>query len=111
MVIGEQALRTDVGGGAIMRGQLERLLATVSWPNVRIGIVPLDAGYRVPLHNGFWILDSKLVQFDTYTAELSLTRPDEVAQYARAFERLAALAVYGPEAGQLIESTLSARKN
>lgn len=106
VVIGEQALRTDVGGGVVMRGQLERLLVMVSRPNLRLGVVPLDAAYRVPLHNGFWILDGKLVQFDTYTAELSLTRPDEVGLYARAFERLTALAVYGSEASNLIESAM-----
>ena len=60
----------------------------------------------MPLNNGFWILDEALVQFDTYSAELSLVRPDEVALYGRAFERLAALAVYGSEARMLITRAL-----
>jgi transcriptional regulator with XRE-family HTH domain len=102
VIIGEQALRTDVGGAAIMREQLERLLTAVGRPNVRLGVVPVHAAYRVPLHNGFWILDDKLAQFDTYATEFSLTRPDEIALYARAFERLAALAVYGSEASDLM---------
>jgi transcriptional regulator with XRE-family HTH domain len=104
MIVGEQALRTNVGGRDVMRAQLDRLITTLTMPQVRLGIVPLDAPYRVPLHNGFWILDSRLVQFDTYTAELSLTRPDEIALYARAFERLTALAVYGSEARAALES-------
>ena len=62
----------------------------------------MDAPYRVPLNNGFWIMDEALVQFDTYSAELSLIRPDEIALYGRAFERLAALAVYGAEARKII---------
>ncbi|GIJ54154.1 helix-turn-helix domain-containing protein [Virgisporangium aurantiacum] len=103
ILVGEQALRTNVGGRDVMCNQLERLSAAIKLPQVRLGVVPLDAAYRVPLHNGFWILDDKLVQFDTYTAELSLTRPDEIATYARAFERLTALAVYGPEARAVIE--------
>lgn len=107
ILIGEPALRTNVGGTEVMRPQIERLLATLDMPQVRLGIVPLDAPYRVPLHNGFWILDSKLVQFDTYTAEVSLTRPDEIAIFARAFERLAALAVYGTEARHVINSSLT----
>ena len=106
MLVGEQALSTDVGGPDVMRGQLERLSSTVDRPNVRVGIVPQAAPYRVPLHNGFWIVDDGLVQFDTYTAELSLTRPDEIALYVRAFERLSALAVYGREAHELIDSRL-----
>jgi hypothetical protein len=108
MVIGEQALHTDVGGHEVMAAQLEHLLAALSLPRLRLGLIPLDAPYRVPLNNGFWIMDEALVQFDTYTAEMSLIRPDEIALYGRAFERLAALAVYGAEARTMISGALSA---
>jgi transcriptional regulator with XRE-family HTH domain len=106
MVVGEQALRTNVGGAEVMTGQLEHLLDVLRLPRLRLGIIPLDAPYRVPLNNGFWIMDEALVQFDTYSAELSLIRPDEIALYGRAFERLAALAVYGVEARKIITGTL-----
>jgi transcriptional regulator with XRE-family HTH domain len=106
MVLGEQALHTNVGGAEVMTGQLERLLAVLKLPRLRLGIIPMDAPYRVPLNNGFWILDEALVQFDTYSAELSLVRPDEIALYGRAFERLAALAVYGAEAKGIIAGAL-----
>jgi len=102
MVVGEQALYTNVGGSDVMRAQLDRLVEQLRLPRLRFGVIPLTSPYRVPLHNGFWILDDRLVQFDTYTAELSLVRPDEIAVYARAFEPLAALAVYGEEARTLI---------
>jgi transcriptional regulator with XRE-family HTH domain len=114
MLLGEQALHTNVGGAEVMAGQLEHLLAALRLPRLRLGIVPIDAPYRVPLNNGFWIMDEALVQFDTYSAELSLIRPDEIALYARAFERLAALAVYGAEAKAIIAGALdrlSARKS
>jgi hypothetical protein len=74
---------------------------------MRLGIIPFDAPYRVPLNNGFWLMDDALVQFDTYTAELSLIRTDEIELYSRAFERLAALAVYGAEARAMIDAALS----
>jgi transcriptional regulator with XRE-family HTH domain len=102
MVIGEQALHTDVGGPDVMTGQLEHLQTVLKLPRLRLGIIPLNAPYRVPLNNGFWILDEALVQFDTYSAELSLVRPDEIALYGRAFERLAALAVYGAEVRAIV---------
>jgi hypothetical protein len=89
-----------------MAGQLEHLLALLRLPRLRLGIIPFDAPYRVPLNNGFWLLDESMVQFDTYTAELSLIRPDEIAMYSRAFERLAALAVYGAEARAMIAKAL-----
>jgi len=102
MVIGEQALHTDVGGPEVMTGQLQHLQTVLKLPRLRLGIIPLNAPYRVPLNNGFWILDEALVQFDTYSAELSLVRPDEIALYGRAFERLAALAVYGAEVRAIV---------
>jgi transcriptional regulator with XRE-family HTH domain len=107
LVLGQQALHTNVGGIEIMTGQLEHLLSALKLPRLRLGIIPLDAPYRVPLNNGFWILDEALVQFDTYSAELSLVRPDEIMLYGRAFERLAALAVYGAEARTIITGTLN----
>jgi transcriptional regulator with XRE-family HTH domain len=107
MVIGEQALRTEVGDPAVMAGQLERVLQVMRLPRVRIGILPAAAPYRVPLNSGFWILDDALVQFDTYTAEVSLVRPDEISVYSRAFERLAALAVYGTGARGMLTQALA----
>jgi hypothetical protein len=108
IIMGEQTLHTNVGGPDVMRAQLRYLLDLLRFPHLRLGIVPLDAPYRVPLHNGFWILDGVLVQFDTYTAELSLIRPDEVTVYARAFERLAALATYGTEVRKRITTAVRA---
>ena len=107
MLLGEQCLHTNVGGADIMAAQLDHLLTLLGLPRMRLGIVPSDAPYRVPLHNGFWIMDDALVQFDTYTAELSLIRPDEIELYGRAFERLAALAVYGAEARAIVEGGLN----
>jgi transcriptional regulator with XRE-family HTH domain len=107
MLLGEQCLHTNVGGADIMAAQLEHLLRLLKLPRMRLGIIPFDAPYRVPLNNGFWIMDDALVQFDTYTAELSLIRPDEIDLYSRAFERLAALAVYGAEATAMIDAALN----
>ncbi len=107
IVIGDQALSTNVGGASVMRSQLQHLLTVLKLPHVALGIIPRNAPYRVPLHNPFWILDDRIVQFDTYTAELSLIRPDEIAIYARAFERLAALAAYRAEARQMITLALA----
>jgi transcriptional regulator with XRE-family HTH domain len=107
ILIGEQALATNVGGPDVMAEQLGRLLDVLRFPQIRLGVVPHNAPYRVPLHNGFWILDASLVQFDTYTAEMSLVRPDEIGLYARAFERLAVLGTYGGEARAMIETALN----
>jgi len=44
-------------------------------PRMRLGIIPFDTPYRVPLNNGFWILDETLVQFDTYSANCRWSGP------------------------------------
>jgi hypothetical protein len=111
VVMGEQTLHTKVGDDDVMIEQLRQLLDLLKFPHLRLGILPLDAPYRVPLHNGFWILDDALVQVDTYTAELSLVRPDEIGLYARAFERLAALATYGTEARAMITAAITERRS
>jgi transcriptional regulator with XRE-family HTH domain len=107
MLLGEQCLHTNVGGADIMSTQLERVLELLKLPRIRLGIIPFDAPYRVPLDNGLWLMDDALVQFDTYTMEMSLVRPDEIELYGRAFERLAALAVYGAEARAMIDAALN----
>jgi transcriptional regulator with XRE-family HTH domain len=107
MLLGEQCMHTNVGGADIMVDQFEQLLRLLRLPRLRIGIIPFDAPYRVPLDNGFWLMDDALVQFDTYSMEMSLVRPDEIELYSRAFERLAALAVYGAEARAMIDAALN----
>jgi hypothetical protein len=52
MLLGEQALRTNVGGAEVMAAQLEHLLAVLKLPRLRLGVIPIDAPYRVPLNNG-----------------------------------------------------------
>ena len=56
------------------------------------------------------ILDEALVQFDTYTAELSLVRPDEIGTHVRAFERLAALATYGSAVRSIVTAAMGKKK-
>jgi transcriptional regulator with XRE-family HTH domain len=40
VILGEQALHTNIGGAEVMRGQLDRLLATMSLPRLNLGIIP-----------------------------------------------------------------------
>ena len=49
MLLGEQCLHTNVGGADIMADQLEHLLSLLKLPRLRIGMIPFDAPYRVPL--------------------------------------------------------------
>jgi len=107
-IIGQQALLTTVGGTDVMIGQLDRLLATMSLPQVSLGIIPAHANYSVPT-NQFIMFDDRLVQVETISAELSITQPREIVLYAKAFHELMKQAVRGQDARALIAAALATR--
>jgi hypothetical protein len=107
IVIGEQALRTRLGDVDVMLGQLGRILEASTLPRLRLGIVPTSAVYEVwPIH-GFWLFDDRMVRVETYTAELTVTQPREIALYSKAFDGLTRSAVYGQHASALITQALN----
>lgn len=110
LIMAEQALHTLVGDTGVMIGQLDRLLTVQSLPRVSLGIVPL----RSPCHvatNQFVIFDDRLVQVETVSAELTLSRPREIALYAKAFQELSEAAVSGEAARDLIATALAALRD
>jgi transcriptional regulator with XRE-family HTH domain len=106
VVLEEQALRTWFGTAEVQLGQLDRLLALMSLPNVSLGIVPLMVERPAVGSAGFWIFDDSLVALETPTASIEVTRPQEIDQYARMFGVLAAPALYGRAARDLVTRTI-----
>ncbi|WP_405182552.1 helix-turn-helix transcriptional regulator [Nocardia sp. NBC_01377] len=104
-LIGEQALRTVVGDPEVMVEQLDRLLVAMTLPRVVLGVIPVDAAYRIPLMN-FAIFDRKMVQAETITAQLTVTQPREVVLYERAFAALGEQAEIGNRARDVIRTAM-----
>lgn len=104
-VLTEAALSTWPGTGEFMPDQFAYLTAAAGRPNVRLGVVPARAAASfllpVPLH-GFTVYDDRAVTVVTFTRTLTLTRADEVAVYADAFDHLAGAASYGQDAQALV---------
>lgn len=73
-------------------------------PFVSVGIIPADARRHAIATVGFWIFDDNAVALETPTAAIKVTRPQEIALYARMFDQLQSEAVYGRRARQLVES-------
>ncbi|KNB52105.1 helix-turn-helix domain-containing protein [Streptomyces caatingaensis] len=48
-VIYEAALRSGIGGTAVMKGQLEHLLRVAEFPNVSLQVLPADTGQSIAL--------------------------------------------------------------
>jgi transcriptional regulator with XRE-family HTH domain len=107
LIVGEQALRTRLGDRETMQGQLGRVLEASTLPRLRLGIIPASAVHQVwPIH-GFWIFDQRMVRVETYTAELTITQPQEIGLYEKAFDALSRSALYSQEARALITQALN----
>lgn len=98
----ESVLRTRYTDQESMAEQLDRLAVVSTLANVSLGIIPFDQRVVFDPGHGFCIHDDKLVTVETLSAELRLTHPTEVEQYARAFDLCAQSARYGREARALL---------
>lgn len=106
VLLGEQALLTNIGGSEVMRGQLRRLAEAVELPGLRLGIIPARARLLVYPGDGFSVFDDRRVEVEGFRGGETITDPARVAHFRRAFDRLQPSAVYGPAALDLIEDTL-----
>ncbi|MEO3814281.1 helix-turn-helix transcriptional regulator [Sphaerisporangium sp. B11E5] len=102
----EAALRYRLAPDEVMRGQLDRLLAVTTLPNVEFGLIPFGVELPSAPLNGFWIYNDTLVGVATRTKELLLRDPEEVTFYAAAFEELRAASVFQEQARELIVRVL-----
>jgi transcriptional regulator with XRE-family HTH domain len=98
----EAVLRYRLCPVEVMIAQLDRLVALSAMRNVRLGIIPFETPYSVAPAHGFWLLDEDLVIVETFSAELNLAQPPEIALYSAIFDRLAAIASYGRDARAVI---------
>jgi transcriptional regulator with XRE-family HTH domain len=101
-VVTEGALRTRIGSPAVHRAQLARLQALDSSDTVELAVLTWSSPVvRAPLH-GFVMFDDRLVLVETFTAELALREPDDIALYARLFDLYSEAALHGAEATAFI---------
>lgn len=100
-VIAEAALRQVVGTPELMVEQLHALLDHASNPRIDLAVVPMSVETAIGSH-GFALFDTASVMVENISAELTLTRPSEIAVYADVFARLSGLALHGHTAAELI---------
>jgi len=107
IIITESVLRYRLVSLDIMLGQLDRLMAISSMRNIKLGVIGFKTQYVTDPRHGFWLLDSDLVRVETYSAELNLRQPQEVALYSRIFEQHAAVASYGAASRAIISRAMA----
>jgi transcriptional regulator with XRE-family HTH domain len=108
-VLEEAVLRQVVGDAQVMTGQLGYLFEATTYPMVSLGVIPFAVTGRPvwPLE-AFTIFDDARVHVELLSAQVTVTTPSEIVLYARAFEKLAGLAVYGDDARALISAAIYA---
>ena len=104
VVLEEWALRSRIGSTEMMADQLAHLSQETALPAVSLGIIPVSAARTMWSSPGFWMFDESRVLVETPAAELAITQPREIAVYLRTFNELAAMAVYGRRARELISA-------
>jgi transcriptional regulator with XRE-family HTH domain len=94
-ILDEAVIRRMVGGNAIMRRQVRRLIETADRPNVTIEVVPFSAGIHPGVKGSFVILefpdagDDDVLYLESARGDLiSRDVPEEVLSYREAFEQL-----------------------
>jgi transcriptional regulator with XRE-family HTH domain len=93
-VVDEAVLHRLIGGPAVMRGQVAALIEAAKLPNVRLQILPFDAGGHAAAGGAFSLLrfaDADLpdvVYAEQLTGALYLDKRDDVEEYTAAMARL-----------------------
>ncbi|MGE5286250.1 MAG: helix-turn-helix domain-containing protein [Micromonosporaceae bacterium] len=111
-VIDEAALRRPVGGRAVMRAQLARLIELAELPHVTIQVVPFGRGAHAAAGGSFTILRfaepelPDVVYIEQLTSALYLEKRDDVDHYMEVMDNLGAEALTpAATAGFLAEIT------
>jgi transcriptional regulator with XRE-family HTH domain len=108
VVLSESVLRADVGGPAVMRAQLRRLLEVAERPNVTLQVLPFSNAAHVDPISPFTILefpeaaDPTVVYLEHLTGCLFLETLDEIRRYTVVFDHLRAEALGIGQSADLI---------
>lgn len=93
-VVDEAALRREMAGRDVMRGQLVRLTELAGRPNVHIQVLPFSRGAHIGVTGSFVVFefprtgDQDVVAIDHLTSSLYLEQQEEVSAYNTAFNLL-----------------------
>jgi len=107
-IIDEAVLHRTVGGPAIMRAQLLRLIEVSDLPHVTLQVVPFGAGAHAGMENPFLILgfpepaDPDVVYVENTTTGSYLEEPSDVYRYTLMFDHLRASALNPAETLRMV---------
>ncbi|MER8195776.1 helix-turn-helix transcriptional regulator [Streptomyces microflavus] len=110
IILDEAVLRRPVGGSAVMRGQLEKLLRMAEEPNITVQVLPFDQGAHGALAGSLTVLvlpDGTQVAYTEGAHHGQLTEePEEVERFGLTYDHLRAMALPPLMSLELIRSVL-----
>ncbi|MFJ8842768.1 helix-turn-helix domain-containing protein [Streptomyces cyaneofuscatus] len=110
IILDEAVLRRPVGGSAVMRGQLEKLLRMAEEPNITVQVLPFDQGAHGALAGSLSVLvlpGGAQVAYTEGAHNGQLTEePDEVERFVLTYDHLRAMALPPLMSLELIRSVL-----
>jgi transcriptional regulator with XRE-family HTH domain len=98
-IVDEVALHRPIGGPAVMREQLARVLEVIVLPNVTFQVIPLAVGAHPGIMSNFVILDfdkpmvNDVVYVEGAVGNIYLETASELERYRRIFSRLEHIAL------------------
>ncbi|MDX3501351.1 DUF5753 domain-containing protein [Streptomyces sp. ATCC51928] len=101
VVLGEQALYTNIGGPEVMVEQIDRILRDIDLPSLTLGIIPAAAPVNMLPAHGF-NLHGDEVHLELVSSSVKVTEQSELGLYREAFRRLSEAALQGEEARGLL---------
>jgi transcriptional regulator with XRE-family HTH domain len=112
-VIDEAVLRRQVGGGTVMRAQLNRILETASLPNVILQVLPFDMGVHASMGTSFELLqfpeagDTAIIYIEDHTSSQYLETAADIDRYTLVFDHLRASALSPERSAEFIDQVAS----
>src|SRR5271165_36374 len=98
-ILDEGALHRPVGGAAVMRAQLERIIELASLPKVIFQLIPLDLGAHPAMDSTFVILEfqdsmvNDVVYVEGLVGNLYMETAADLDRYKQTFSRLRSIAL------------------
>lgn len=98
-ILNEAVIRRTVGGAAVMRAQLKKLVEASRQPNVTVQVVPFSVGAHAGMDGAFMILgfpeptDPEVIYVNYYSGTIYLEKPQESQRYTLMFDHLRAAAL------------------
>lgn len=112
-VVDEAVLRRQVGGRAVMRAQLHRLLEIGAMPNVTLQVMPFDEGAHASMGTSFELLqfpepgDTAIVYIEDHTSSQYLEAAADIERYTLIFDHLRASALAPERSAEFISQVAS----